>query len=156
MNKIVFPLEPHMQGPTVVDLQDGLLFLFDKGLLLRENEAARRELAQALKQERERQAFTGATSKLVGIFQKEHGLPPTGEVDERTAAALNKDIFQEEVLPAPEFPYLVPGQGWVSSSRRETASRSQQARFTTLSHSLSRSGSRFSAICPGMPPTIES
>lgn len=110
MNKIVFPLKPHMQGPTVADLQDGLLFLLDKGLLLRENEGARRELASALKQERERQAFAGATGKLVGIFQKEHGLPATGEVDERTAAALNAAIFHEEEPPAPEFQFLVRGQ----------------------------------------------
>lgn len=110
MNKIVFPLKPHMQGLTVADLQDGLLFLLDKGFLLRENEGARRELATALKQERERQAFAGATGKLVGIFQKGHGLPATGEVDERTAAALNETIFHEEEPPAPEFQFLVRGQ----------------------------------------------
>lgn len=110
MNKIVFPLKPHMEGPTVADLQDGLLFLLERSFLLRENEGARRELAQALKQERERQAFAGATGKLVGIFQKEHGLQATGEVDERTAAVLNEAIFHEEEPPAPEFQFLVRGQ----------------------------------------------
>lgn len=109
MNKIISPLKPHMQGPTVTDLQDGLLFLLDKGLLLRENDGARRELAAALKQERERQAFAGATGKLVGAFQKEHGLQTTGEVDERTAAALNDAISHKED-GAPEFQYLVRGQ----------------------------------------------
>ncbi|MFQ6538809.1 MULTISPECIES: hypothetical protein [Aphanothece] len=97
------------------------MFLLDKDLLLRENEGARRDLASTLKQERERQAFAGATGKLVGIIQKEHGLQAAGDADECTSPALNTDIFQEEVLPAPEFQYLVPGQGWVSSSRRKTA-----------------------------------
>lgn len=109
MNKIVSPLKPDMHGSTVADLQDGLLFLLDKGLLLRENDGARRELAAALKQERERQAFAGATGKLVGMFQKERGLQTTGEVDEHTAAALNDAIFHEEEHP-PEFQYLVRGQ----------------------------------------------
>jgi len=109
MNKIIFPLKPHMQGMAVADLQDGLQLLLDRGLLLRDNEAVRRELAQALKPERERQAFADVTAKLVGLFQREHGLPATGEVDERTAAALNDAIPREEDTP-PEFQYLVRGQ----------------------------------------------
>ena len=52
MYKIVFPFQPHMQGPTIADAQDGLLFLLDKDLLLRENEGARRDLASTLKQVR--------------------------------------------------------------------------------------------------------
>jgi hypothetical protein len=110
MNKIVFPLKPQMKGPTVADLQDGLLFLLDKGLLLRDDEGARRELAAALKQERERQIFAGVTRKLVGKFQEEHGLETTDDdVDERTAAALN-DAISHEDDGAPEFQYLVRGQ----------------------------------------------
>lgn len=93
MYKIVFPLKPHMQGPTVADAQDGLLFLLDKDLLLRENEGSRRDLASTLKQERERQAFAGATGELVGTIQKEHGLQAAGDVDECTSPALNTDIF---------------------------------------------------------------
>ncbi|MCS6317965.1 MAG: hypothetical protein H8K05_09380, partial [Nitrospira sp.] len=109
MRQIIFPLKQQMQGPTVLDLQDGLLFLLDRGLLLRENEGARRELAAALKQERERQTFAGVTSKLVGTFQKEHGLQTTGEVDDRTAVTLNSVIPQEDDS-APEFQYVVRGQ----------------------------------------------
>ena len=32
MKQIIFPLKQQMQGPTVLDLQDGLLFLLDRGL----------------------------------------------------------------------------------------------------------------------------
>lgn len=109
MNKIIFPMELSVQGPSVADLQDGLRLLLDRNLLLRDNEDARRELAQALKQERERQTFADATAKLVGIFQKEHELPATGDVDEQTASALNDAISHEEENP-PEFQYLVRGQ----------------------------------------------
>jgi hypothetical protein len=54
MNKILFPLKLRMQGPTVADLQHSLRLLLDRSLLLRDNEDARRELAQALKPERDR------------------------------------------------------------------------------------------------------
>ena len=109
MKQIVFPLKQQMQGPTVSDLQEGLLFLLDRGLLLRENEGTRRELAVALKKEREGQTFAGITKQLVSIFQKEHDFQATGEVDERTAAALNNIIPHDDDI-APEFQYLVRGQ----------------------------------------------
>ena len=109
MNKIIFPLKLSEQGPSVADLQDGLRLLLDRNLLLRDNEDARRELAQAIKQERERQTYADATAKLVGIFQEEHGLPATGDLDELTASVLNDAITHEEDNP-PEFQYLVRGQ----------------------------------------------
>lgn len=109
MNKIIFPLKVEMKGTAVTDLQDALQLLLDRGLLLREKDGERRELAAALKQEREKQTFANATANLVGIFQKEHGLPATGKVDERTAGALNDAISSEQDTP-PEFLYLVRGQ----------------------------------------------
>jgi len=94
MNKITFPLKLRMKGPKVADLQDALTLLLDRGLILREDEGARRELLDALRPERDRQTYDDVTAKLVSIFQHERGLADpaggiTGEVDEPTANALN-------------------------------------------------------------------
>lgn len=108
MKKIVFPLKPKMQGPMVADLQHGLRFLLDTGLLLERMKAGpRRGLTAALAREGGRYAET--TGRLVGEFQKEHALQLTGEVDEATAAALNEAIFHEKER-TPGFQYLVRGQ----------------------------------------------
>mgnify|MGYP001562357018 CR=1 FL=1 len=40
MNKITFPLKQRMQGAAVADLQDALQLLLDRGVLLRDDEAA--------------------------------------------------------------------------------------------------------------------
>ena len=109
MNKIIFPLSQRMRGQKITDLQNALLLLLEWGLLLRENEDAQRELPQAFTKEREKRYFGRTTAKLVSIFQKEHNLPATGEVDERTANALNEAVSHEEETP-PEFQYLVRGQ----------------------------------------------
>ena len=58
-------------------------------MLLANDEATKRELSAALKQERTRKYFGGATSKLIRRFQEERRLQASGEVDEPTAAALN-------------------------------------------------------------------
>src|SRR5688500_6302401 len=87
MNKITFPLNLGMQGLPVADLQDALQVLLDRGVILANDEPARRELALALKPEREGQTYRDATGKVVSIFQRERSLQPSGEVDERTAAA---------------------------------------------------------------------
>lgn len=104
MNRIISPLRPDMRGATVADLQDALKFLLDRGVILRDDEGTRRELSAVLERERSTQTYGGATRKLVGIFQDAHRLDVRiGEVDERTAAALN-DVLQElgafDVAPA--------------------------------------------------------
>lgn len=45
MNKITFPLKLRMQGSAVADLQDALQRCLDRGAILANDEAARRELA---------------------------------------------------------------------------------------------------------------
>ena len=45
MNRIIFPLEPQMQGPEVADLQAALQLLLDRGFILRDDEGVRRELS---------------------------------------------------------------------------------------------------------------
>lgn len=109
MNKIIFPLKPHMQGPTVADLQEVLRLLLDRGVILRDDDGARREMSAALESEHAEQVYGPATRKLVGIFQESHHLEVSGEVDERTAGTLNDAIAHDEDT-APEFQYLVRGQ----------------------------------------------
>jgi 5-hydroxyisourate hydrolase-like protein (transthyretin family) len=95
MNNVTFPLKPQMKGPEVANLQDALQQLLVRSAVLRDNEGARRELANALKGEREAQTFGDATRKLVGVFQKERRIAGDGGVvDSATAAALN-GLLQE-------------------------------------------------------------
>jgi hypothetical protein len=89
MNRIISPLRPDMRDTTVADLQAALKLLLDRGVMLRDDEGARRELSAALEREHAIQTYGGATRKLVGIFQETHHLEVRGEVDERSAAALN-------------------------------------------------------------------
>jgi hypothetical protein len=101
-----------MKRAEVGDLQDALQLLLDRGVLLTDDEAARRELSEALRRERAEQTYGGATSKLVGRFQEEQRLQVIGEVDEPTANAMNAllkkmGVFDQE--PAPRF-YIVSGQ----------------------------------------------
>jgi hypothetical protein len=98
MNKITFPLNRRVQGPQVADLHIALQALLDRALLLPNDEAARGELAAALRGELERQSFGEATGKLVSVFQRERHLQPSGEVDGPTADALNKLLHEMGLL----------------------------------------------------------
>ncbi|MDB6169903.1 MAG: hypothetical protein JWM88_2767, partial [Verrucomicrobia bacterium] len=109
MNEIISPLKSGMHGASVADLQDLLQMLLERSLLLPHNDANRRELAAAIQPERDKQSFSDATAKAVSVFQREHGLPLTGEIDEATAKALNHALTGQPELP-PEFQYLARGQ----------------------------------------------
>ena len=89
MKTITFPLRLQMKRPQVGDLQDALQLLLERRLLLSNNDATRRELSETLENERTEQRFGKATRQLVGLFQEEQRLPPSGQVDEPTANALN-------------------------------------------------------------------
>src|SRR5438067_13841460 len=93
MNKITFPLR-----------QDTLRLCLDRDAILANDEAARRELAEALKREHIEQIYGDATGKLVSIFQRERNLKPSGEVDEPTANALNALLKEWGVLDQPTEP----------------------------------------------------
>jgi peptidoglycan hydrolase-like protein with peptidoglycan-binding domain len=115
MNKIIFPLKESMQGPAVVDLQDALRLCLDRGALLASNESSRRELLAALIPERNAQSYGPTTTRLVTVFQRERQLEGRGEVDERTANALNSLLTEWGVLdqppePAPRPSFVVKGQ----------------------------------------------
>ena len=66
MNKITFPLNSGMQGPEVANLQDALLIFLERSIILPNNEAARREMSERLKQgERVNQFYGDDTLELV-------------------------------------------------------------------------------------------
>src|SRR2546429_1825822 len=115
MNKITFPLQLCMQGPAVADLQDVVQLCLDRSALLANDEVARRELSATLKRERVEQKYGDATGQLVSIFQTERNLPPSGEIDEPTANALNSLLKEWGVLDQPIEPptpqsFVVSGQ----------------------------------------------
>lgn len=71
MNEIISPLKLQMKRPQVGDLQDALQLLLERGVLLSNDDATRRELAETLEKERTEQRFGRATRQLVGLFQEE-------------------------------------------------------------------------------------
>jgi hypothetical protein len=102
MNRISFPLKRAMRGAAVADLQDVLQLCLERSVLLPADDAARREMSEALKRERTEQTYGSATAKLVSLFQDGRGLPASGEVDEPTAKALNELLQQWGMLdPSP-------------------------------------------------------
>ncbi|MBK6796742.1 MAG: hypothetical protein IPG76_08100 [Acidobacteria bacterium] len=91
MNKIIFPLRTGMRGDGVADLQDGLFLLMEKGVI-RLPAAEARPFVERMRAERAGATFGDLTRKLVAVFQEQHNLEPSGGVDERTAATLNRFI----------------------------------------------------------------
>ena len=89
MKEVTFPLKLQSTGPEVANLQAALQLLLDRGALLRDDDAARRELSAALQHESAESAYGQATGKVVALFQELRHLPVSGAVDESTAAALN-------------------------------------------------------------------
>ncbi|SFN35978.1 virulence plasmid A protein [Nitrosospira briensis] len=90
MKKIISFLKSQMEGADVEDLQAALRRFLNKGLILKEDPEARRELSTKLILAQAEQKFDEATSKLVRRFQEEHGLEVSGVVDEPTANAMNR------------------------------------------------------------------
>lgn len=103
MNRITFPLKQGMQGAAVAGLQDALQACLESGVLVPGDEAARRELSEALNRERIDQKYGSATLKLTSIFQQERTLPSTGEVNELTAKALNEMLQRFGLLDTPRI-----------------------------------------------------
>ena len=104
MNKIISPLSLRMQGPKVADLQDSLQLLLDRGVILRDDEASRRELMAALQRERAEQTYGSVTRKLVSFFQEARQLQAGGAVDEPTAEALNALLNEWGLLGPTDAP----------------------------------------------------
>lgn len=89
MNPIISPLAPGARGAAVTDLQDALLQCLDHRVLLADDDAARVKAVAALQRERAGGTFSNVTQKVLSQFQEMNRLHGSGEVDERTAQALN-------------------------------------------------------------------
>ena len=111
MTPIIAPLAARMKGAAVANLQEALLWLIDRGALLRDDEAARREYSPGLRRELAAATFDSATSKVTERFQREHHLRPTGSVDGPTADALNarlRELGAFTEVPRPPVPPQPP------------------------------------------------
>src|SRR5262245_35283426 len=97
MNKITFPLRLQMRGAAVADLQDGLLLLLDKGRF-QMSASDRRIFEDRLRFERAESLYSEVTRKLVAVFQEQHRIWNTGEVDEATAKTINAMLEESGAL----------------------------------------------------------
>jgi peptidoglycan hydrolase-like protein with peptidoglycan-binding domain len=105
MNPIVPPLKAGDRGDGVANLQDALLLLLERAVIPA-SEDERRSLTALLQRERQpaparramgmlpgrkapQPVYGDGTTRAVTLFQQKHQLPSIGQVDERTAAALN-------------------------------------------------------------------
>jgi hypothetical protein len=112
MNRIAFDIVPGASGQNVIDLQDGLKLLLDRGAL--DVGVEHDKLLAVLADERANASFRDGTGQLVQVFQKQHGLDTTGSVDEKTALALNAAFqslgaFDPKPVPKPAAASIVGG-----------------------------------------------
>jgi hypothetical protein len=94
VNKIAFPLQLGMQGPTVAELQEALQVCMDRGALLAGNPTQRQQFSSLLKPQRAAQCY-GETISLVATFQGEQHVQASTTVDEHTANAIGVHIPPE-------------------------------------------------------------
>ncbi len=112
MNRIIFPLEPGMHGPQVVNLQGALHLLLDRAAILAGDAATRNDLSLGLRRERAETIYEQVTRRIVTIFQEERQeqrLEPHGRVDEPTANALNVMLEELGAFDEPRA-FVVRGQ----------------------------------------------
>jgi hypothetical protein len=69
MDEIKSPLKPNQTGADVGDLQTALQHLIDRGVILKDDDAARKKLIAALQKEHDKQTYGPATSELVNLLQ---------------------------------------------------------------------------------------
>src|SRR6266508_4085665 len=111
MNKITFPLRLQMRGAAVADLQDGLRLLLEKGRF-QMSASDRRIFEDRLRFERAESLYSEVTRKLVAVFQEQHRIWNTGEVDEATAKTINAMLEElgEFAVATPDQQRMVGGQ----------------------------------------------
>jgi len=88
MNRIIAPLRPGDEGQAVADLQEALQQVLRRDAIP-VDEQTRAVLLESLRPEIAERSFGDVTTELVNRFQEHHQLDTTGEVDERTARAMN-------------------------------------------------------------------
>jgi peptidoglycan hydrolase-like protein with peptidoglycan-binding domain len=105
------PIKVNDQGPHVANLQDALRFLVERGKL-DIPDPARGRILEALAREQARKLYGDVgTQLLVKVFQAQYQHPVTGEIDDETAAALNKLLQELGAFEEPELPvFIVRGQ----------------------------------------------
>ncbi len=109
MKSITSPLKTGDHGPEVVNLQDALSLLIDRGKLTLDA-AQRDKLLNDLKVERDRQMYgDAATFPLVRVFQAQYRLAPSGNVDPKTADALNAILKELGALDGSDTSFKVSG-----------------------------------------------
>lgn len=101
MNRVSFPLKNGERGQAVADLQDALLAFLERGAFLAHDEAARKQLTEAMRPERDRQTFGDHTQETLRAYQKERGLDADGDVDEKTAHDINALLAELGLLDRP-------------------------------------------------------
>lgn len=111
MNKVTFPLKQRMQGSAVANLQDALKMMLERKAIKPADPRVRLALLSGLTSERATQSYGGNTSNVVKAFQEERRLRVSGEVDESTAAAINKQLQEWGELneTSAQRPYVVNG-----------------------------------------------
>ncbi|HEX9423539.1 MAG TPA: neuraminidase-like domain-containing protein [Pyrinomonadaceae bacterium] len=88
MIPITPPLKSGDRGPSVGNLQEGLLLLFENGLAQSSEE--RRQLTELLRSERQGLAYSTGTTRVITLLQERNRLQVTGSVDVITAEFINK------------------------------------------------------------------
>jgi hypothetical protein len=118
MNTIAFPLKLRMDGANVANLQAALRLFLDRGIILGDDDAARRDAVLALKAEQVESTFGEATRNCVARLQiaRQLQVAERGAVDEVTANAMNAILREFGMLDAtngtaaPQRPLVVSGQ----------------------------------------------
>lgn len=105
------PMRSNERGDHIVNLQDALLFLLEKGRLNLPDER-RRDLEHLLRDERGQ--YLDGTTRFVTLFQEQYAerfrLDRNGEVDEPTARALNQLLTDSGAFEQPADEWIVRGQ----------------------------------------------
>ena len=103
MKPISYPLKPDDRGDEVANLQEGLLFLIEKRII-QQPPHERPSLSVRLAGEKKDATYGRATEGAVKLFQRQHDLQAAGEVDEPSAAALNRVLRELGVIEEPPPP----------------------------------------------------
>jgi hypothetical protein len=112
MKPITPPLRPGDHGAEVANLQEGLVLLLNRQVI-QTDPAMRQELLHLLADESQAQVYRDGTAKPVDIFQHQHHLHSTTEVDPPTADALNaalKELGAFDTPPQDTQKRVVAGQ----------------------------------------------
>jgi hypothetical protein len=114
MKKVIFPLRKGDTGSEVVNLQDALSLMIEKGAIKPGTRDLLRTWKKGLSSERSGKVYGTTTVEFVKHFQRSQGVPKSGQVKKNTAAAINKLLQEWGLINQPPEPeaaeYLIQGQ----------------------------------------------